>query len=73
MFRCMSTMCNHLLQCLKLTQKWVRVSKGKLIHLGGIRGKRSMELRTLQGTKGTANLFMGLFIIQENSLRTTPV
>lgn len=69
----MSTMCNHLLQCLKLTQKRVRVSEGKLVHLAGIRGKRTSGLRTLQGTKGTANLFMGLFIIQENPLRTTPV
>lgn len=31
----MSTMCNHLLQCLKLTQK---MEKGKLVHLAGIRG-----------------------------------
>lgn len=68
--RFMSTMCNHLLQCLKLTQK---MEKGKLVHLAGIRGKRSMGLRTLQGTKCTANLFMGLFVIQENPLRTTPV
>lgn len=48
-------------------------ARGKLVHLAGIRGKRRMGLRTLQGTKGTANLFMGLFIIQENPLRTTPV
>lgn len=49
------------------------MEKGKLVHLAGIRGKRSMGLRTLQGTKCTANLFMGLFVIQENPLRTTPV
>lgn len=35
--RFMSTMCNHLLQCLKLTQK--KMEKVKLVHLAGIRGK----------------------------------
>lgn len=59
----MSTMCNYLLQCLEVNTK--KMGKGKLVHLGGIRGNRSMGLRALQGTKkGTANLFMGLFIFQ---------
>lgn len=57
----------------EVNTKMGKGKQGLLIHLGGIRGKGSMELRTLQGTKGTANLFMGLFIIQENPLRTTPV
>lgn len=34
--RCMSTMCNHLLQCLKLTQK---MGKGKLVHLSWYKRK----------------------------------
>lgn len=46
------------------------MEKVKLVHLAGIGGKRGMGPRTLQGT---ANLFMGLLIIQENPLRTTPV
>ena len=39
--------------------------KGKLVHLAGIRGKSSMGLMTLQGTKkGTANLFMGYLLLR---------
>ena len=67
----MSTMCNHFTTVFEVNTK--KMEKGKLVHLAGIRGKRSVGLRTLQGTKGTANLFMGLFIIQEGPPRTTPV
>lgn len=66
--RCVSTN-YHFLQCLNLTQKWQCVSK--ITCTPKEEGGGGVMRRILQSTGGTANLFMGLFNIQENSLSLT--